>query len=66
MYEDGCLSQGSIARLRGLSISIVGSNRVRTVATISYCATDICAMVYIDRYLGHQSNLKMTPNRLSF
>ena len=24
------------------------------------------AKVYIDRYLGHQHNLKMTPNRLSF
>ena len=36
------------------------------MATIAYCATDMLAKVYIDRYLGHQHNLKMTPNRLSF
>ena len=36
------------------------------VATIAYCATDMLAKVYIDRYLGHQHNSKMTSNRLSF
>ena len=38
------------------------------MATIAFCATDILAKVYayIDRYLGHQHNLKMTPMRLSF
>ena len=65
-YEDRYLSRGTIARLRGLSIGIVSNNRVRAVATIAYCATDMLAKVYIDRYLGHQHNLKMTPNRLSF
>ena len=33
---------------------------------MAYCATDTLAMAYIDRYLRHQHNLKMTPNRLSF
>ena len=34
---------------------------------IADCATDTLAKVYVDRYLGHQHNLKMTPNnRLSF
>ena len=43
---------------------IVSNNRVsRAVATIAYCATDMLAKVYIDRYLGHQHNLKMTPNK---
>ena len=65
-YEDRYLSRGTIARLRGLSIGIVSSNRVRAVATITYCATDMLAKVYIDRYLGHQHDLRMTPNRLSF
>ena len=36
------------------------------MATIAYCATDMLAKVYIDGYSGHQHNLKMTPNRLSF
>ena len=36
------------------------------MATIAYCAADMLAKVKIDRYLGHQYNLKMTPNRLSF
>ena len=36
------------------------------MARIAYCATDALAKVYIDRYLGHQHNLNMTPNRLSF
>ena len=36
------------------------------MATIAYCATDMLAKVYIDRYLGHQRNLEMAPNRLSF
>ena len=45
------------ARLRDLSIGIVSSNRVRAVATIAYCATDMLAKVYIDRYLGPQHNL---------
>ena len=64
-YEDRYLSRGTIARLWGLSIGI-SSNRVRAVATIAYCVTDMLAKVYFDRYLGHQHNLKMTPNRLSF
>ena len=34
--------------------------------TIAYCATDVLAKVYIDRYLGYQHNLKMTRNRISF
>ena len=34
--------------------------------TIAYCATDMLAKVYIGRYLGHQHNLKMTPNKLLF
>ena len=50
----------------GSSIGIVSNNRVRAVATIAYCATDMLAKVYINRYLGHQHNLKMTPIRLSF
>ena len=58
--------RGTIARLRGLSIGIVSNNRVRAVATIAYCATDMLAKVYIKRYLGHQHNLNMIPNRLSF
>ena len=58
--------RGTIARLRGLSIGTVTNNRVRAVATIAYCATDMLAKVYIDWYLGHQHILKMTPNRLSF
>ena len=62
-YEDRYLSRGTIARLRGLSIGIASNNRVRAVATIAYCATDMLAKVYIDRYLGHQHNLKMTPNK---
>ena len=45
---------------------MVSNNRVRAVATIAYCATDTLAKVCIDRYLGHQHNLKMAPNRLSF
>ena len=36
------------------------------MATIAYCATDMLAKEYLDRYLGHQHNLKMIPNRLSF
>ena len=36
------------------------------MATIVYCATDMLAKVYIDRYLGHQHNLKITTNRLLF
>ena len=36
------------------------------MATIAYCATDVPAKVYIDRCLGHQHDLKMTPSRLSF
>ena len=47
-------------------MGIVSSNRVRAVATIAYCATDMLAKVYMDRYLEHQHNLKITPNRLSF
>ena len=47
-------------------MGIVSNNRVRAVATIAYCATDMFAKVYIDRYLGPQHNLEMTPNRLSF
>ena len=58
--------RGTIARLRGLSIGIVSINRVRAVAIIAYRATDVLAKVYIDRHLGHQHNLKMNPNRLSF
>ena len=65
-YEDRYLSRGTIARLRGLWIGIVSNNSVRAVATIAYYATDMLAKVYIDRYFGHQHNLKMTPNRLSF
>ena len=55
-----------MARLQGLSIGIVGNNRVRAVTTIAYCATDVLAKVHIDRYLGYQQNLKMTSNQLSF
>ena len=66
-YEHRYLSRGTIPRLRGLSIGIVSNNRVRAVATIiAYCATDMLAKVYIDRYLGYQLSLNMTPNRLSF
>ena len=65
-YEGRYLSRGTIARLQGLSIGIVSNSRVRSVATIAYCATDMLAKVYIDGYLGHQHNLKMTTNRLSF
>ena len=65
-YEDRYLSRGTIARLQGLSIGIVSNKRVRTVATIAYCATDMLAKVYIDRYLGRQHNLKVNPNMLSF
>ena len=65
-YEDRYLSRGTIARLRGLSMGIVSNDRARAVATIAYCATDMLAKVYIDRYLGPQHNSKMTPNRLSF
>ena len=36
------------------------------MAAIAYCATDMLAKVYIDRCFGHQHNLKMTLNRLSF
>ena len=39
---------------------------VRAVGTIAYGATDMLAKGYIDRYLGHQHKLKITPNRLSF
>ena len=60
------LSRGTIAQLRGLSMGIVSNNRVRAVATIAYCATDMLAKVYIDTYLGHQHDLNITPNRLSF
>ena len=66
IYEDRYLSWGTAARLRGLSIGIVSSNRVGAVATIACCAADVLAKVYIDRYLGHQHKLIMTPNRLSF
>ena len=55
-----------MARLRGLPIGIVGNNGVRAVVTIAYCATDMHAKVYTDRYLGPQYNSKMTPYRLSF
>ena len=65
-YEDRFLSRGTIARLQVLSIGIVSNNRVKAVATIAYCATDMLAKVYIDRHLGHQHTLNMTPNRLSF
>ena len=65
-FEDRYLSLGTIGRLRGLSTGTVSNNRVRAVTTIAHCATDMLAKVYIDRYLGHQHNLKMTPNRLSF
>ena len=65
-HEDRYLSRGTIARLRGLSMGIVSNNRVRAVASTAYCATDMLAKVYIDRYLGHQHYSKMTPNRLSF
>ena len=65
-YEDRCLSRGTIARLRGLSIGIVSSNMVRALATKPRCATEMLAKVYIERYLGHQHDLKMTPNKRSF
>ena len=51
-YEDRRLSRGTIARLRGLSIGIVRNHRVRAVARVACCATDMLAKVYIDRYLG--------------
>ena len=35
------------------------------MTTTAYFATDMLAKAYIDRYLGHQHNLKMAPNRLS-
>ena len=63
IYEDLYLLRGTTARFRGLSIGIVSNNRVRVVATIAYCAADMLAKVYIDRYLGHQHNLNMTANR---
>ena len=66
IFLDRYLSRGAIARLRGLSIGNVSNSRVREVATIAHCATAMLAKVYIDRYLGHQHNLKMTSNRLSF
>ena len=44
----------------------VSNNRVRAVTTIAYCATDMLAKVYIDRYLGHQHYLKTSPDRLPF
>ena len=47
-------------------MGIVSNDRARAVATIAYCATDMLAKVYIDRYVGHQHNFKMAPNRLSF
>ena len=65
-YEDRSLSRITIARLRGLSIGIVSNNRIRAVATIAYCATGVLTKMYVNRYLGHQHNFKMTPNRLSF
>ena len=65
-YEDRYLLRGTIARLRGLSIGIVSNNRVRAAAAIAYGETDMLAKVYIDWYLVHRHNLKMTPNRLSF
>ena len=55
----GCFRGASI------SIGIVGNNRVRTAATIAYCATDMVAKVSIDSYLG-QHNLQIIPKRLSF
>ena len=55
-----------MALLRGLSIGIVSNNRVRAVATIAYCATDMLAKVFIYRYLGHRHNLKTSANRVSF
>ena len=64
--EDRYLSRGTIARLRGLSIGIVSSNMVRALATKPRCATEMLAKVYIERYLGHQHDLKMTPNKRSF
>ena len=36
------------------------------MATIAYRPTDMLAKVSIDRYLGYQHDLIMTPNRLSF
>ena len=36
------------------------------MTTIAYCATDMLAKVYIDRYFGHQHDLKMTPDSLPF
>ena len=36
------------------------------MATIAYRPTDMLAKVSIDRYLGHQLDFVMTPNRLSF
>ena len=50
---------------RGISIGIVSSNRVREVATIACCATDMIVKVSTDSYLG-QHSLKKVPNRLSF
>ena len=44
-YEDRYLSRGTTARLRGLSIGIVSNHRVRAVATLAYCATDMLAKV---------------------
>ena len=68
-YENRCLSRGTIAQLRGLSINIESTNRVRAVTTSSivvHCATDMLVRVYIDRYFGHQHDLEMTSDSLPF
>ena len=55
MRIDTYLSRGTIARLRSLSIGIVINNRVRAVATLVYCATDMLAKAYIDSCLLYTS-----------
>ena len=40
--------------VRDISIGVLRKNRIRTVTTIAYCATDIPVNVSIDRYLEYQ------------
>ena len=57
------LLRATIGWFRGISIGIVIINRVRAVATIAYCCTDIIAKMSAD---SHEHGLKTIRNRLSF
>ena len=61
------LSRAQIGLFRGVSTGVtVSSHRVKTMSTIvGYRVTGAIEKESIDRYPGHQYNLKMTPNVIS-